>query len=173
MLSGWHQDPEFLNAHKAPLPLRQDGEGTTFVQLARRYCEDAPSLAVLEELLAAGATERLDDGRLLAKGSAPAVSPRPAPQSEPKRPGPTREREPRDRDSPDRSTALEAPVAQPPIDWYLEAERVPQENSAERSPGSVSENAVSSGSASSGAASGSPRRLTATGSMACTIRIGP
>lgn len=64
VLSGWHQDPEFLDDAGKPIELQQEGEGACFVQLARRYGGDIPPIAVLKELVASGAVLRLPDGRL-------------------------------------------------------------------------------------------------------------
>lgn len=66
VLSGWHQDPDFVDAEGGPLLLSQEGEGKSFVQLARRYGGDIPPVAVLKELQASGAVVKMPDGRLRA-----------------------------------------------------------------------------------------------------------
>jgi Family of unknown function (DUF6502) len=49
VLSGWHQDPDFLTAEGAPLALPYDGETLSFTQLAKRYGGDMPAVTLLKE----------------------------------------------------------------------------------------------------------------------------
>ncbi len=66
VLSGWHQDKDFLDADDKPLPLAPDGEGATFAELMRRYGGDIPQGAMLKELRHARAVEDTKDGKLRA-----------------------------------------------------------------------------------------------------------
>ncbi|MGB5589252.1 MAG: DUF6502 family protein [Gammaproteobacteria bacterium] len=64
LLSGWYQDPDFLGPDGQPASLSRDGEGQSFDRLHRLYGGDIPAVAMLKELLKAGAVQQLDDGRL-------------------------------------------------------------------------------------------------------------
>lgn len=55
VLSGWHQDPEFLDAAGQPLELPPSGDAPSFERLSARYGGDLPSSALLKELRAVGA----------------------------------------------------------------------------------------------------------------------
>lgn len=66
VLSGWHQDAEFVDQTGAPLELAFDGSDGSFAALARRYAPDLPVVAMFKELAAAGAVARLPDGRVRA-----------------------------------------------------------------------------------------------------------
>lgn len=50
VLSGWHQDPDFIDAAGKPLAIPTEGNLPSFAQLARRYGGDMPSSALLKEL---------------------------------------------------------------------------------------------------------------------------
>lgn len=59
VLSGWHQDAEFLDRDGSPRALPIDGPGATFAELVRRYGGgDIPPGALLKELQLARAIER-------------------------------------------------------------------------------------------------------------------
>jgi hypothetical protein len=63
VLSGWHQDADFLDSHGRPRALAIDGGSAPgFGELVRRYAADIPVVAMLKELQAAGAVA-LDDSR--------------------------------------------------------------------------------------------------------------
>ncbi len=49
VLSGWHQDKDFLNAEGSPKTLRFDGDVCNFCQLVRRYGGDMPAVTILKE----------------------------------------------------------------------------------------------------------------------------
>lgn len=66
MLSGWYQDPEFLDAKGAPRLLAMEGE-RGFEGLVKRYAPDIPVTAMLKELEQVGAINRTPAGRLRAK----------------------------------------------------------------------------------------------------------
>jgi hypothetical protein len=62
VLSGWHQDSEFLDGEGGPRVLPLEGEGATFAELVRRYGGgDIPAGALLKELQLARSIERLAD----------------------------------------------------------------------------------------------------------------
>ena len=65
LLSGWHQDVEFLDKRGEPLVLPVDGDGPSFSRLLQRYAGDVPATAMLKELKYVGAVEETTDGRLL------------------------------------------------------------------------------------------------------------
>jgi len=60
VLSGWHQDADFLQADNTPGTLTL-GE---FSDLCHRYCGDVPVSALLKELKRVGAVEQLSDTQL-------------------------------------------------------------------------------------------------------------
>lgn len=49
VLSGWHQDADFLNNQGNPLTLSFDGDTPNFTQLVRRYGGDMPVVTILKE----------------------------------------------------------------------------------------------------------------------------
>lgn len=55
VLSGWHQDPEFLDERGQPRVLAETGGGGSFEQLCRRYGGDVPASAMRKELKRVGA----------------------------------------------------------------------------------------------------------------------
>ena len=62
VLSGWYQDPEFVDDQGNPRVLALDGEGASFAELVRRYGGgDIPVGALLKELQLARAIERRAD----------------------------------------------------------------------------------------------------------------
>ena len=63
LLSGWYQDPDFLDDDGLPLELARDGAGRSFAGLHDRYGGDIPAGAMLKELVKTGAVEEAD-GRL-------------------------------------------------------------------------------------------------------------
>lgn len=64
LLSGWHQDPEFLTPAGEPRVLPAEGEGASFATLWRRYGGDVPVTSMRKELERAGAITVLPDGTL-------------------------------------------------------------------------------------------------------------
>jgi hypothetical protein len=66
VLTGWFQDPDFLDAKGKPRPLEPAGE-RGFDGLAKRYAQDIPSTALLKELKSVGAVVATPQGRLRAK----------------------------------------------------------------------------------------------------------
>lgn len=63
VLSGWHQDPDYLDAQGDPRPIAVSGAAPSFDDLCRRYAGDIPSSALLKELKAVEAI-RADGDRL-------------------------------------------------------------------------------------------------------------
>lgn len=64
VLSGWHQDADFLDADGQPLELAPDGPSSSFGELMRRYGGDVPVGAMLGELKNVHAVEETTYGRL-------------------------------------------------------------------------------------------------------------
>lgn len=65
VLTGWHEDPGFLDPMtRAPALLKRKGTRRSFAALARRYSGDTNPAAILQELIRAGAVRVLDDGRI-------------------------------------------------------------------------------------------------------------
>jgi hypothetical protein len=62
VLSGWHLDPEFLEADGRPRVLTASGAASSFDALLRRYAGDIPTTALVKELVRSGSVERLADG---------------------------------------------------------------------------------------------------------------
>jgi hypothetical protein len=67
LLSGWHQDPDFLTAAGEPRILPAEGEGPSFATLWKRYGGDVPMTSMRKELERAGAITTLPDGQLRAE----------------------------------------------------------------------------------------------------------
>lgn len=65
VLSGWHQDPDFLDAGGEPRELTLDEGPASFEALCDRYAGDIPHSAMLKELIRVGAVEERN-GRLRA-----------------------------------------------------------------------------------------------------------
>jgi len=61
LLSGWHQDPEFVTESGEPRPLTRAGETASIEALLRRYAGDMPHGAVLKELEKLGLVAREGD----------------------------------------------------------------------------------------------------------------
>ena len=64
VLSGWHQDPQFIGADGQPRDLEPGGAGTSFEELARRYAPDVPPSTMLKELRRVGAVTDSGSGAL-------------------------------------------------------------------------------------------------------------
>jgi hypothetical protein len=58
VLSGWHQDPDYLDAGGRPAEISRDGAAPSFADLCGRYAGDIPATALLKELQSAGAVTR-------------------------------------------------------------------------------------------------------------------
>ena len=67
LLSGWHQDPEYLDDAGNPLRLAVDGTNPSFASLFNRYGGDTPEQTLARELLKAGSVEKDAEGRFVAK----------------------------------------------------------------------------------------------------------
>ena len=66
VLSGWHQDEDFLGEDQAPIALSESGPGSTFEELCNRYGGDISPSTMLKELLKTGSVKRLQSGELQA-----------------------------------------------------------------------------------------------------------
>lgn len=55
VLSGWHQDPDYLGRDGTPLEIAPSGPAPSFEDLCARYGGDIPGSALLKELKAVGA----------------------------------------------------------------------------------------------------------------------
>lgn len=66
VLSGWHQDKDFLEPNGAPKALTVDGEAFSFTQLVKRYGGDMPAVAILKEFKRCEIVSQDDDGKLYA-----------------------------------------------------------------------------------------------------------
>lgn len=66
VLSGWHQDPDYLGADGAPRALAERGPAPSFETLFRRYGGDTPFQTLLKELKSAGSVSADAAGRLTA-----------------------------------------------------------------------------------------------------------
>lgn len=67
VLTGWHTDPDFVDAVGTPLALSRDGSSVSFETLCKRYVGDVPPTTMLKELLHVGAVEANEEGFLEAK----------------------------------------------------------------------------------------------------------
>lgn len=62
VLSGWHQDAEFLDGQGLPLVLAETGDGASFERLCRRYGGDVPASTMRKELKRVGAIAEEGNG---------------------------------------------------------------------------------------------------------------
>lgn len=67
LLSGWHQDPDYVGADGAPLAMPRSGPAPSFESLFETYGGDTPEQTLLKELRSAGSVEEDADGRLVAR----------------------------------------------------------------------------------------------------------
>jgi hypothetical protein len=67
VLSGWHQDSDYLSADGKPLAIEEAGEAPSFQDLCRRYGGDMPATALLRELRRVRAVGDGSNGRLVAR----------------------------------------------------------------------------------------------------------
>ncbi len=67
LLSGWHQDPDYVSADGTPLALKPKGPAPSFETLFASYGGDTPEQTLFRELLKAGSIETDDQGRHIAK----------------------------------------------------------------------------------------------------------
>lgn len=55
VLSGWHQDPQFVDIDGKPRTLVMEGAGPSFTELVKRFSGDVPAITILRELERTGA----------------------------------------------------------------------------------------------------------------------
>lgn len=67
LLSGWFQDPAYLDGRGAPMALVERGEAPSFETLFHRYGGDTPFQTLMKELKVAGTIAVDEKGRLVAK----------------------------------------------------------------------------------------------------------
>ncbi len=66
VLTGWHQDPDYVQADGTPRPIPVDGPTPSFGDLCVRYAGDIPATALLKELRKVGAVGAGDDAKVRA-----------------------------------------------------------------------------------------------------------
>jgi len=57
LLSGWHQDPDYLRRDGTPMMLPLDGPAPSYGSLVKRYAGDVPGITILRELERTGAVK--------------------------------------------------------------------------------------------------------------------
>ena len=67
VLSGWHQDEEFLDADGSPLPLPATGGNGSFASLCSKYSGGVATATMLKELKHVGAVAEDKDGKVTVK----------------------------------------------------------------------------------------------------------
>lgn len=67
VLSGWHQDADFVASDGQPRMLDAESGGNEFPELCRRYAIEIPATTMLKELKRVGAVEESGDGKLAVK----------------------------------------------------------------------------------------------------------
>lgn len=67
VLSGWHQDPDYLLPDGTPMELPENGAAPSFQDLCRRYGGDMPATALLRELRRVRAVAEGKSGALQAR----------------------------------------------------------------------------------------------------------
>ncbi len=67
MLSGWHQDPDYVGSDGNPLALKPEGEVPSFQSLFESYGGDTPEQTLCRELLKAGSIEKDSQGLYVAR----------------------------------------------------------------------------------------------------------
>lgn len=60
VISGWLNDPQYLDAEGAPADLPLEGESGSFATLVKQYSGDIPTQAMLSALQSAGSIEKFD-----------------------------------------------------------------------------------------------------------------
>lgn len=66
LLSGWHQDPDYLDANGQPAALALTGEAPSFQTLFDAYGGDTPEQTLIRELKNAGSVGEDENGNLIA-----------------------------------------------------------------------------------------------------------
>lgn len=63
IISGWHQDPDFLDAHQQPILLNMEGE-VSFTELVQRYGGDIAVVSLIKELKRSGVIVETEGNKL-------------------------------------------------------------------------------------------------------------
>ena len=66
VLSGWHQDPDYLDADSNPQQIPETGPAPSFATLCQRYGGDIATQTMLKELVKTHAVNRTGDGNVVA-----------------------------------------------------------------------------------------------------------
>ena len=66
VLSGWHQDPHYVDESSSPRLIPENGPAPSFKTLCQRYGGDIAPQTMLKELLNTHSVKRSDDGNLVA-----------------------------------------------------------------------------------------------------------
>jgi hypothetical protein len=66
VLSGWHQDPDYLDAYGRPRTLAIEGPVPSYEDLVKRYGGDVPAVTILRELKRTGAVRTQNDATVTA-----------------------------------------------------------------------------------------------------------
>lgn len=61
VLSGWHQDRDYIDSYDRPRVLPLEGPAPSYEDLVKRYGGDVPAITILRELKRTGAVRSLDD----------------------------------------------------------------------------------------------------------------
>jgi len=61
LLSGWHQDPDYLRRDGTPMMLPLRGPAPSYESLVKRYAGDVPGITILRELERTGAVKLYND----------------------------------------------------------------------------------------------------------------
>ncbi len=64
VLSGWHQDPDYLDAVGEPRVLSVDGPAPSFEELVKRYGGDVPGVTIFRELKRTGAIRATNGNKI-------------------------------------------------------------------------------------------------------------
>lgn len=64
VLSGWHQDPDYIDEDGKPRILASEGGSPSYADLVSRYSGDVPAVTILRELKRTGAVREYDDGTI-------------------------------------------------------------------------------------------------------------
>ncbi len=64
LLSGWHQDPDYVDSAGRPLTLALEGPAPSYEDLVRRYGGDVPGVTILRELRRTGAVQ-VEEGEVV------------------------------------------------------------------------------------------------------------
>ncbi len=64
VISGWQNDPIYIDEKGKPILLNNEGEEPSFTKLIGKYCGDLPTKPIMEELLRIGSISVNEDGKV-------------------------------------------------------------------------------------------------------------